>query len=102
MAKKKDIPIERIIELHKQGLYDQEIADKLGCSRSNITIRLKKEGVGNRRSKIDDIELRNRISEKLVGRFCGQNNPNYKGYDSEKQIARGIFKTFSKKTDKEL
>lgn len=97
IARKKNIPIERIVELHNQGLYDQEIADILGCNRSNITIRLKKAGIINRRSKIDDIDLRNRISEKLIGRYCGEDNPNYKGYKDEKRIARGIFKTFSKR-----
>lgn len=97
IARKKNIPIEKIIELHNQGLYDQDIADILGCERSNITIRLKKAGITNRRSKIDDVDLRNRISEKLIGRYCGKNNPNYKGYTDEKAIARGIFKTFSKR-----
>ena len=97
IARKKNIPIERIVELHNQGLYDQDIADILGCERSNITIRLKKAGITNRRSKIDDVDLRNRISERLIGRYCGENNPNYKGYTDEKTIARGIFKTFSKR-----
>jgi len=97
MARKIGIPAEKILELHNQGLYDQEIANILGCERSNITIRLKKLGITNRRSKIEDIKLRNRISESLIGRYCGENNPNYKGYNDEKQIARGIFKTFSKR-----
>lgn len=101
MARKMGIPIEKIIELHNQGLYDQEIADMLGCCRSNITIRLKKAGFGSRRSKIDDVGLRNRISQKLIGRYCGEDNPNYKGYTDEKTIARGIFKTFSKRKIRE-
>lgn len=101
MARKMGIPIEKIIELHNQGLYDQEIADLLGCCRSNITIRLKKAGFGSRRSKIDDVDLRNRISQKLIGRYCGEDNPNYKGYTDEKTIARGIFKTFSKRKIRE-
>lgn len=101
MAHKIGIPIETIIELHNNGLYDQDIADILGCCRSNITIRLNKAGINNRHSKIEDIDVRNRISEKLIGRFCGEDNPNYKGYKNEKMIARGIFKTFSRRKIRE-
>ena len=68
----------------------------MGCKRSNITHHLNKAGITNRKSKIDNIELRNRISQSLIGRYVGENNPNYKGYTEEKQIARGIFKTISK------
>lgn len=96
MPKKKNIPLEDIIELHNQGLYDREIAEILGCKRSNITYRLNKIGITNRKSKIDDIDLRNRISNSLKGRFIGAKNPNYKGYTNEKTIARGLFKTISK------
>ena len=69
----------------------------MGCKRSNITHHLNKAGITNRKSKIDNIELRNRISKSLVGRYVGENNPNYKGGTEEKQIARGIFKTISKR-----
>ena len=31
--KKKGISLEEIIKLHKQGLYDKEIAEILGCER---------------------------------------------------------------------
>ena len=96
MAKKKNIPLEDIIELHNQGLYDKEIAQILGCTRENIVKRLNKAGFKNRKSKIDDIDLRNRISNSLKGRFIGKNNPNYKGYNNEKTLARGLFKTISK------
>ena len=58
-------------------------------------------GYTNRHSKIDNIELRNRISQALIGRYTGENNPNYKGYNSEKEIARGIFKTISKRLFRE-
>lgn len=54
-------------------------------------------GITGRKSKIDNIELRNKISQSLTGRYVGKNNPNYKGYKDEKQIARGVFKTISKK-----
>lgn len=96
MAKKKNIPLEEIIELHNQGLYDKEIAQILGCTRENIVKRLNKAGFKNRKSKIDDIDLRNRISNSLKGRFVGKDNPNYKGYSDEKTLARGLFKTISK------
>lgn len=97
MPKKKNIPIQDIIELHNQGLYDKEIAEILGCSRHNICQRLNKIGIKNRKAKIDDIALRNRISDSLKGRYLGANNPNYKGgYREEKDVARGLFKTLSK------
>lgn len=96
MAKKKNIPLEDIIELHNQGLYDKEIAQILGCTRENIVKRLNKAGFKNRKSKIDDIDLRNRISNSLKGRYVGKDNPNYKGYSDEKTLARGLFKTISK------
>ena len=77
MAKKKNIPLEDIIELHNQGLYDKEIAEILGCTRENIVKRLNKAGIKNRKSKIDDIDLRNRISNTLKGRYVGEKNPIY-------------------------
>ena len=48
---KKNIPLETIIDLHNQGLYDIEIAHKLGCKRSNITKRLNKAGYVGRKAK---------------------------------------------------
>ena len=101
MARKKGIKIETIIELHNQGLYDKDIANILGCKRSNITKRLDQIGLGKNHSKINDLELRERISNSLIGRFVGDKNPNYKGYTNEKTIARGIFKTFSKRKIRE-
>ena len=96
IPKKKNIPLQDIIDLHNLGLYDIEIAEILGCSRHNITQRLNKIGIINRKSKIDDINLRNRISNSLKGRYIGKDNPNYKGYQDEKRVARGLFKTISK------
>lgn len=96
MAKKKNIPLQEIIDLHNQGLYDKEIAVIYGCTRENIVKRLNKAGFTNRKSKIDDITLRNRISTSLKGRYIGENNPNYKGYSDERTLARGLFKTISK------
>lgn len=96
MAKKKNIPLEEIIKLHNQGLYDREIAQIFGCTRDNITYRLNKAGITNRKSKIDDIDLRNRISASLKGRYVGKDNPNYKGHANERTLARGLFKTISK------
>ena len=93
---KRNIPFEEIEKLYKQGLTDQEIADKLNCTRSNITIRLNRRGIYRGQSKKDNIPLRNKISESLKGRYTGKDNPNYKGYNDEKEIARGLFKTISK------
>ena len=97
MARKKGIPIEIIIELHNQGLYDKEIADIVGCKRSNITKRLNQIGLGKNHSKINDLRAREKISKSLIGRYVGESNPNFKGYTDEKTVARGIFKTLSKK-----
>jgi 5-methylcytosine-specific restriction endonuclease McrA len=88
---------ELVRKMHLAGMQDVEIADALGCTRSNITVCLNKMGYSNRRSKVQNIDLRNRISQSLIGRFVGEKNPNYKGYTDEKEIARGIFKTISKR-----
>ena len=87
--------------MHNLGLTDKEIASILNCKRSNITYHLNKMGITNRKSKIDNLELRNRISNSLMGRYVGEANPNFKGYKEEKTIARGIFKTFSKRKIRE-
>lgn len=100
---KKKIALEDIIGLHNQGYTDKEISEQLGCSRSNITIRLNKAGYPNRKGKIDNIDLRNEISNSLRGTSLGSENPNWIGpSDTEdlthyyKNRARGIFKTLSK------
>lgn len=95
MAKKKGIPFDRILDLHNQGYYDEEIAAILGCARSNITKRLNQKGYGKGHKKRDDIRARNKISNTLKGRYVGDKNPHYKGYHDEKRIARGLFKTQS-------
>ena len=89
------------VRLHLRGLSDKDIARMLGCTRSNITVILNRAGYTGRKSKIDNIELRNKISNSLTGRYTGKNNPNYKGYTDEKKIARGIFKTFSRRKIRE-
>lgn len=91
----------KVRELHEAGLTDAEIAKRLGCTRSNVTICLNRMGYVDRKSKINNLELRNRISKSLIGRYVGEQNPNYKGYVNEKTIARGIFKTFSKRLIRE-
>jgi hypothetical protein len=90
-----------ILNMHNLGFTDKEIAEQFGCERSNITYHLNKMGLNNRKSKKDNIDLRNRISQSLIGRFVGDKNPNYKGYTNEKTIARGIFKTISKRKIRE-
>lgn len=99
MGIKTRIPVDKetMIHLHENGLSDKEIANILKCTRSNVTIYLNRNGYINRKSKINNIELRNRISQSLIGRYVGELNPNYKGYLNEKIIARGIFKTISKR-----
>ena len=94
--KKKGIPLQEIIKLHEEGKTDSEIAIICGCTRPNITKRLNKVGYNQRKSKIDNIPLRNKISESLKGKMVGERNPNYKGYKDEIEIARGLFKTISK------
>ena len=73
----------------------------LNCTRPNVTHCLNKLGIKDRKSKKDNLELRNKISNSLIGRFVGADNPNFKGYKNEKQIARGIFKTISKRKIRE-
>lgn len=99
--KKLNLDKDLILKLHNTGHTDKEIAEKLGCTRSNITARLNKMGITNRKSKKDNIKLRNKISQSLIGRYTGDKNPNYKGYIDEKTIARGIFKTISKRKMRE-
>lgn len=98
---KKPIDKNEMLRLHNEGFSDREIAEKLGCTRSNVTTYLNKMGFIDRKSKIDNIALRNKISNSLIGRYTGKNNPNYKGYTDEKTIARGIFKTISKRKIRE-
>mgnify|MGYP003571243923 CR=1 FL=1 len=84
-------------ELHDYGYTDLEIALMLGCTRSNITIILNRMGITDRKSKINNVELRNRISNSLLGRYIGSKNPNYRGALNEKSLARGMLKTISKR-----
>ena len=96
---KKKIPLQAIIDLHEAGFSDKEISEQLGCSRSNITIRLNKAGYKDRKEKINNIELRNQISNSLRGTNLGSENHNYKEPEAEdltlyyKQRARGLART---------
>ncbi len=83
----------KIWELHEQGLYDREIAEIMHCTRENITHFLNKRGVSGRKEKINDIELRNRISNSLINRYNYTNNPNFENKSSLYDTARGLFKT---------
>lgn len=84
------VPIDKdeVVRLHLCGLSDADIAKLMGCTRSNVTIILNRAGYTDRHSKIDNIELRNRISNSLIGRYTGANNPNYKGYTFEAENPR--------------
>lgn len=86
-----------VLELHNKGLYDREIAGILNITREDVTHLLNVQGIRGRSKKIDDYKMRKKISQSLIGRFTGKNNPNFKGYRDEKTIARGIFKTISKR-----
>ena len=88
---------QQVLNLHNKGLYDKDIAETLGVTREDVTHLLNVQGITNRRIKVDNLDLRSRISNSLIGRFVGENNPNYKGYTNEKSVARGIFKTISKR-----
>lgn len=88
---------QQVLNLHNKGLYDKDIAETLGVTREDVTHLLNVQGITNRHIKADDLDLRSRISNSLTGRFVGENNPNYKGYTNEKRVARGIFKTISKR-----
>lgn len=92
---------DKVIMLHNDGKYDREIAEILGCTRCAVTLILNQAGITGRKSKKNDISLRNRISNSLIGRYIGEDNPNYKGYKEEKRIARGISKTLSKRKMRE-
>ena len=99
--KKEYINDEKILELFNQGYSDKEIAEILGFCRSAITTHLNSMGYTNRKSKIDNIELRDRISKSLVGRYVGDKNPNYKGNRNIRYVARGVFKTTSRRLMRE-
>lgn len=101
--KKKGIPLQTLIDLHECGYTDKEISEKVGCTRSNVTTRLNKAGYINRKGKIDNIQLRNKISDSLRGTGLGSSNPNYKGADDTEDLtqyykgrARGIFRTLAR------
>lgn len=94
---KKNIPLQDIIELHNQGLYDREIAEIFGCTRHNITQRLNKAGIIHRKSKIDDIDLRNRISNSLKGRFQVQIIQIIKDFKMKSVLQEVYLKQFQKR-----
>lgn len=102
-TKKKGISLQTLIDLHECGYTDKEISEKVGCTRSNVTIRLNKAGYTNRKDKIDNVQLRNKISNSLRGTGLGSSNPNYKGIDDTEDLtryyksrARGIFRTLAR------
>lgn len=93
---------QKVIELHEQGLYDHDIALLMNCTRSNITVILNRAGYTGRHGKIDDIDLRNRISATLTGRYTGTDNHRFKGeaiecdkHEREYYLARGMSKRIS-------
>jgi predicted nucleic acid-binding Zn ribbon protein len=93
---KPKLKIDEILKLHQKGLYDKEIAEKAKCSREFITKALNENGYNNRRSKKDDVALRNRISKANKGRRTGIDNHNFKGKSDFTNMARGLFNSISK------
>lgn len=83
---------EKALKLHKQGLTDEEIASMLRITRSAVTIALKDYNLGNRKSKINNIELRKRISRSVrKTALRGSNHPSFKGRRKAMDRARGSF-----------
>lgn len=85
-----------VIRLHTLGYYDKDIATILGCTRNNITRILNRLGYNGRKSKIDDVGLRQRISRTNRGKRTGPNNHKYKGYSDYSTLARGLFNSISR------
>lgn len=91
-----NIDLSYVIECHNKGMYDYEIADIYGCSRSYITMLINKNVTHeDRRSKIDDIDLRLRISKTNKGTRTGKDNHKFKGDSDYKALARGLFSSIS-------
>lgn len=87
---------EEIINLHLLNLYDYEIATIAECSSTTICKILNMRGYKNRRAKINNIELRQRISDTNSGKRTGVNNHMYKGKSKFTSMARGLFNSMSK------
>lgn len=102
LYRNKDYPshIDEIIELHKNGKYDREIAEQYGVSRAVISRTLKKyyfepNGIKeNRKRKIDDVELRKRISDSVRKTFEIETD-NKDEFDSISKEAKHIFSSIS-------
>lgn len=78
-------------------MYDNEIAKIYGCSRSLISKMIKKNvNINDRRDKINDINLRLRISKANKNKRTGKENHNYKGDCNYKNLARGLFNAISR------
>lgn len=92
-----NIDINYVIDCHNNGMYDKDIAKIYGCSRSLITIIINNNLTHNdRRIKINDIDLRLRISNSNKGKRTGKANHRFKGDSCYKNLARGLFSSISK------
>lgn len=78
------------------GFYDHEIAVLFGCSRAWVTKALNDLGMLGRRSKVDDLALRLRISKANTGKRTGNQNHRYKGTSEFKALGRGLFNAISR------
>lgn len=85
-----------VVNMHKEGLYDKDIADKIGYSRVFVTKIINSITKKNRRIKIDNIELRQRISASNKGKRTGKSNHMFKGMAKFTNVARGLFSSISR------
>jgi len=92
-----NINIDDVVNYHSKGMYDYEIAAIYGCSRPLISKIINNNILhGDRRTKVDDISLRLRISETNKGTRTGKDNHRFKGDSDYKNLARGLFNSISK------
>lgn len=65
-TKTNDSVISQILHLHQQGLRDQEIADKLGTSKTNVQHYLEGNRIVHRRRKGDKTPITNDIRQQII------------------------------------
>ena len=54
-----------VIRLYNEGYTDLEISQMLNCTRPNVTHCLNRLGIKDRKSKKDNLELRNKQSHQV-------------------------------------
>lgn len=94
--KKKGIILESIVELYNQNLTPVEIAEKLGCSCSNIGRRLKKAGINYKRDyskgRLPSRINRHKINEKFFETIDSESKAYFLGLMySDGSVSRNTF-----------